>query len=815
MISVKASGRAKKLLKERVAFFLQRITRYLLKPDWDNFQPGYADRRIYVGCGKKRLGGYVHCDVRSLPGVEIVCQAWDLDRYVQGAQEVYSRHMLEHLQFAKVEEFLSAAYRSLKMGGSVKVIVPDMDYHINQWQAAVWRSKQLNNNRSNARHACAGFWGWQGEKPDDAPFWDTHKSGFNAASLRYFLGKAGFSKIVTNAQDGHLTATAIKFVGCGRQVVAHQDDARGDHQGRYLWAAREMGKRKRVLDLACGVGYGSAILREHGDVEYILGVDLDHQAIEHAREFFAAEGVEFRCGDIAKITETADAIISFETIEHLVAPKPFLRRSRELLDETDSMLLVSTPNQLSMPFIPERYPFHQRHYTPDEFRSLLAECGFKVLDICSQPDRFDERVENNEEGLFLLAKAVPQPFLPENDLLGVQKEIPCPRMKNKIDAITAYGKAPTAYGKAPYFEVAAQNLQTVSLERIRKDLGASFRLRDVFDVGLKQVDEAISYYMAKYKEDHHYLMATLKILNFRMKAAIKISKFINYLKIRNPDLIILWNGLRLNEQCVSQAAKKLNIPVLYMENGLLPNTTTLDPRGVNYLNSVPREKSFFESIQEQEDRAEFPELVPRAPLEGKKAGNEIELPSQYIFVPFQVEDDSQIVLFSPLVKKMDELVDITVECVEPNQSLALVFKEHPTSPIDYTQLRERYRGNDYVIFANGNSTQSLIDGARAVITINSTVGLEAALLGKPVITLGQAFYSIPGIAHHVENKSELKNILDCDLKSLVDDSLRSKFFHYLHSEYSVQGMWRKPTIEHWKSLEQKIVELYESASSQS
>merc|ERR1711879_695523 len=60
-----------------------------------------------------------------------------------------------------------------------------------------------------------------------------------------------------------------------------------------------------------------------------------------------------------------------------------------------------------------------------------------------------------------------------------------------------------------------------------------------------------------------------------------------------PDCLITWSGMMWHQQIMATAAEVLGIPVIYMENGPLPATTTVDAKGVNFNNSLSRELSFY------------------------------------------------------------------------------------------------------------------------------------------------------------------------------------------------------------------------------
>src|SRR5512134_1498874 len=90
------------------------------------------------------------------------------------------------------------------------------------------------------------------------------------------------------------------------------------HEHRYRWARQFASGR--VLDIACGVGYGSAILRQSAKVDEYVGMDCSEEALAEARTEFAADGVHFAKGDANALPfpdGTFDTVVSLETIEHL------------------------------------------------------------------------------------------------------------------------------------------------------------------------------------------------------------------------------------------------------------------------------------------------------------------------------------------------------------------------------------------------------------------------------------------------------------------------------------------------------------------
>ncbi|MGH8389138.1 MAG: capsular biosynthesis protein [Pseudomonas sp.] len=252
-----------------------------------------------------------------------------------------------------------------------------------------------------------------------------------------------------------------------------------------------------------------------------------------------------------------------------------------------------------------------------------------------------------------------------------------------------------------------------------------------------------------------------------------------------PDALVFWNGSHRYCRLLTALAPS-GCKTFFFENGLLPDTTTVDPRGVNYLNAVPREASFYLNYPYPvpENQA-APVLIPRQPRASGPAP--IVLPEQFVFIPFQDDRDSQVRLFSPWVRNMREMFALG-ERLAKETGLTVVFKEHPSSREKYPELHERT--HERLLFANGNATQQLIEASQFVITLNSTVGLESILLGKSVMTLGQAFFNIEGLVVHADNADQVVELARTFPHWPLDARLRRNFLHYLSEHYCIKGGWK-------------------------
>jgi SAM-dependent methyltransferase len=142
-----------------------------------------------------------------------------------------------------------------------------------------------------------------------------------------------------------------------------------EHLARYAWAA-QFATGRRVLDAACGMAYGSAMLAAAGATA-VVGVDLDESVIAKVRAA-AKPGTSFDVADLRKLPyddDEFDLVVSFETIEHVSDPAVVFDELARVL-KPEGLLLVSTPNRDV--YTPGN-PFHLRELTPSEFANELAK----------------------------------------------------------------------------------------------------------------------------------------------------------------------------------------------------------------------------------------------------------------------------------------------------------------------------------------------------------------------------------------------------------------------------------------------------------
>jgi SAM-dependent methyltransferase len=147
----------------------------------------------------------------------------------------------------------------------------------------------------------------------------------------------------------------------------------------YEWIARRA-DGKRVVDMACGEGYGSDVLARAA--AGVVGVDANPEAHEHARLRYRRPNLRFERDLVESFSETCDAVVFLQTIEHVQDPGAILEHFKSML-APGGVAFVSTPNLLTLaPPGAEKSdnPWHVKEYRVEEFRSL-CEAHFSRVEM--------------------------------------------------------------------------------------------------------------------------------------------------------------------------------------------------------------------------------------------------------------------------------------------------------------------------------------------------------------------------------------------------------------------------------------------------
>ena len=139
------------------------------------------------------------------------------------------------------------------------------------------------------------------------------------------------------------------------------------HVERYRYAVSRLLPGLQVLDIACGAGYGTAMLLRHGC--YVTGVDYEDDLWQQLKRFWGHEGfVKGNALELPFRGDSFDGVVSFETIEHMVEGDRFLREIHRVL-RPGGIFICSTPNI----HYTAHPPYHAKEYEPEEFYSIMRK----------------------------------------------------------------------------------------------------------------------------------------------------------------------------------------------------------------------------------------------------------------------------------------------------------------------------------------------------------------------------------------------------------------------------------------------------------
>ncbi|SLN68385.1 Capsule polysaccharide biosynthesis protein [Aquimixticola soesokkakensis] len=262
---------------------------------------------------------------------------------------------------------------------------------------------------------------------------------------------------------------------------------------------------------------------------------------------------------------------------------------------------------------------------------------------------------------------------------------------------------------------------------------------------------------------------------------------------RRPDaFVVIWNGIKGHRRVLADAATARGMPVIYFEEAPLPARVTIDFAGVNFGSSLPRRIGFYHDWLAQSGVAPDrwrdlrSQLVPRKADRddvGQGASDAALGAEKFIFCPLQVPGDSQITIYGDWITSVDHMID---ELARAAQALPdgwhLRIKEHPSARISFGEKLAALAGPKFRV-DNSTDTFAQVSAARAVVNVNSSVGLQAFFFDKPVLVLGEAFYAFDHLAHKVSDAQELAQVLSAPEKLAFDAGARDAFMSYLDAAY--------------------------------
>lgn len=224
-----------------------------------------------------------------------------------------------------------------------------------------------------------------------------------------------------------------------------------EHLQRYH-AVLDLVRGKKVLDAACGTGYGTALMASVA--AEATGVDISAEAVQYAKRRYASCGnahyLEASVDALPFPDHSFDVIVSFETIEHVPeeVQNRFLREIKRCLKE-DGLLVMSSPDKRTYSDLPGFHnEFHVREFYVEEFEAFLQQefryCVHYLQGEQSLSGEVIHAAQGESSALRVLNK---MEYHRDKDLyeISVCSNAPLEGRPHDLSSIFAYEYVPTAY----------------------------------------------------------------------------------------------------------------------------------------------------------------------------------------------------------------------------------------------------------------------------------------------------------------------------------------------------------------------------------
>jgi len=172
---------------------------------------------------------------------------------------------------------------------------------------------------------------------------------------------------------------------------------------RYRLAINYIKSKNKVLDIACGYGYGSVLLAEKAS--QVIGADYSADAMKLAKEHYNKENLNFQIEDITSMSfqdNSFDVVVSMETIDHVDGDACLLELNRVL--KPGGILIISSHQNLHghIPIV----PWHLQEYSLPEFKIILKKHHFEVIKIYGEKLGVITEDEKGEYMIAICKKAI-------------------------------------------------------------------------------------------------------------------------------------------------------------------------------------------------------------------------------------------------------------------------------------------------------------------------------------------------------------------------------------------------------------------------
>jgi len=310
-------------------------------------------------------------------------------------------------------------------------------------------------------------------------------------------------------------------------------------------------------------------------------------------------------------------------------------------------------------------------------------------------------------------------------------------------------------------------------------------------------DNKCSYYEFITMEKNNLVRSLSKYINLEIVSSMEEIK-------QSKKPIIIWNGYTVlkNQHCswkqkLINYCKENNRVYYIFERGSLPNCLFLDKHGfLNDSSSYNKENWKRELDYNQNNQIEnfIKDFInDSSSLEKQQTENfeslNIDSNNKIAFVPFQVYNDTVMQLWADWVENQENYYQVINNLAKELPDWTFIVKNHPVQIAKRFPLFKSNLSN--IVYADNVHYKDCIKNSDIVITINSSIGLQAMMWGKPVLILGEAFYQFDEINHKIKNYNDLKNYLQYQMYREPDFNLAKQFIYFLKFNFYTSAKLKK------------------------
>ena len=332
-------------------------------------------------------------------------------------------------------------------------------------------------------------------------------------------------------------------------------------------------------------------------------------------------------------------------------------------------------------------------------------------------------------------------------------------------------------------------------------------------------------------------------VSFRGSLASWPDWFSEYTKVHAIDTVILFGDCRPLHYCIREVMYELGIAIWVFEEGYWrPNHITFEHFGVNNHSTLARQADFYTNLPQEKVQYEhigsafwlmiaygflyaffanigkpyfrryqhhrdisaiqifywLRSLVRKCLYAITEQGivkKILNLQAQPFFlVPLQIEADYQIRVHSDFISMQDFIQHVIQSFAQHAAANAVLVFKHHTMDRGHAhygaiiqQLVRQYGLNNRVYYIHDGKLPKLLDAARGVVLINSTVGLSALIHHKPLKVLGEAIYNFEGLAY----QGDLDDFWEIGSSKPPSETLVAQFLQYIVKQSQINGSFYK------------------------